>query len=630
MTDETIIANQPASTSGSEQTQTNVVSLAQTQQSSSDATQPSQPNSATVPPAPSAESKQPDNLQQSSSTPPADPATKTEANVPATNSPTSTSTTDASVDCTAGSLNLIVRDWHNDPIPHMELRVLDITQRSVRDTSTSTPDKFPTIFSGKTNGKGQIPIINNLKLGTRFEVQIKKDSGEFTLGGIGTISSSENTACLKSPKVKFEISTYAHEGTSGTADTHKEQVADSHNQVPDAKPNVSRNPPDVKPQIKPDRNSDGNPKAVVKDSLPNMWGQHANQVAAPNAGTTDLEKVKALIDFATEQAGWTHTGDTSAAIIEKMKAGTYEKAGTKGANGYQNSIYKCTKYVKIALWKAGYSHNNGDIAPSEALARNMGPHLEDAGFKNVTGNLPDARWAAPGDIIVYQRLGAPVEAGHIDIRTYDGYISDFIETYLPLSQFRVIGIYRKFYDPLPEKRMRAFLKVIRTRETGLRIPDDVTRYRALPDPGISHTDPPLFDSFDTHPFDGKELKKGERTTSGAYQITLSTWKSMTKTPGLWVPLPQNEQKFSPTVQDRIAIAIMDLFPSYGYTSNGGQSALGLVRKGEIEAAAKILAQGDPTHHGTAQWTSLPGGKESKYTVGEMMADYQKFLGEQQQ
>ena len=50
------------------------------------------------------------------------------------------------------------------------------------------------------------------------------------------------------------------------------------------------------------------------------------------------------------------------------------------------------------------------------------------------------------------RSRPPDADGHIDIRTYDGYLSDFWDSYLPVSQFEVTGIYRKYHDPLPEKR----------------------------------------------------------------------------------------------------------------------------------------------------------------------------------
>ena len=150
----------------------------------------------------------------------------------------------------------------------------------------------------------------------------------------------------------------------------------------------------------------------------------------------------------------------------------------------------------------------------------MGPALEEAGFQNVTNQLPDARWAAPGDVIVYKRTAAPNDAGHIDIRTYDGYLSDFLGLYLPVRQFTVTGIYRKHSDLVPEKRMRAFLMVIASREAEqIFVADGYEEaYRTLPG-----NKKEKFNSYNTHPFDGKPKPKSG-SASGAYGITENTWK----------------------------------------------------------------------------------------------------------
>ncbi len=512
-----------------------------------------------------------------------------------------------------------MRDAHGDPIPNLAFRVLDLGPRLSPGRATPTPKE---VFKGTTDTKGRAPLISGLKVGTRFEVQVKKDDGSYKFAAIGPIAAQENTACLQSPKVRFEFSTLTHNGSAGQADKRKEDTIKSHNQKPEAKPNISRNP-DVKPTVLEDRNESGHPTAIVKDGLQNMYGQHAFYTPVPNAGKSDLDKVKALIEFGMEQAGWVHTADTSATIIEKMKSGKYQIAGTKNANGFGASVHRCNKYVKIALWKAGYSHNNGDIAPLIAAAKDMGAALVNAGFTDITTQIPDARWAAPGDIIVYEKIDDPHYVGHIDIRTYDGYLSDFFESYLPYSKFRVTGIYRKYFDPMPELRMLAFLKVIRYREaeTVAKKYGDQATYRALP---LAANMGLMFDSFNTHPFEGSASKF---SASGAYGIRPSVWKGYalpdSKTPHPRVPILGNAPKFSPAVQDRIATAIMELHLGQGYVANKGITELGLVRKGEIEKAANLLATRSPY-----QWTSLPGGTEAKkYSVSEMMSNYEKFLAE---
>jgi muramidase (phage lysozyme) len=520
-------------------------------------------------------------------------------------------------DCDDATLDLYMRDAHGDPIPNLAFRVMDLGPTLPSGRMSLTPKE---VFKGKTDARGRAPLISGLKVGTRFEVQIKKDDHSYKLAAIGPVVAQENTACLQSPKVRFEFSTLIHHGSAGHAEKRKEDTVKSHNQKPEEKPNISRHP-DVRPTVLEERNKGGHPMAIVKDGLPNMYGQHAIYTAPPNAGKSDLEKVKALIEFGMEQAGWKHTEDTSAAIIEKMKSGKYQIAETKEANGYRHSVHKCTKYVKIAIWHAGYSHNGGDIAPKVSPARDMGPALVAAGFTDITATLPDGRWASPGDIIVYKQIGTDTAAGHIDIRSYDGYISDFFETYLPITGFEVLGIYRKYYDPLPEIRVRAFLKVIRSREAETvmqKYGDDAT-YRAMP---LSAKKGLLFDGFSTHPFDGNERTS---TPSGAYGITLSTWRNYTHAKNKsenknWVVVPSGEQKFSPKVQDRIAVAMMEQAGGYNYDNNHGKNALAYIRCGNLEKALQLLNKND--------WPSLPGGPQSRgYTMTQMMTDYETFLSE---
>lgn len=511
--------------------------------------------------------------------------------------------------CAEGALQLSIHDYHGDPIANLKFKVF-VEKKE--------------FFSGQTDARGEAPAIEGFTIGSVFEIRVRRDAGDYKFAALGKIESEENIACLKSPKTRFEFATVAHQGAPGGAEAHKATTISRHNQKPAEVPNMSRNP-DERPMAKDDRNAKGHPKAVVAVGRKNICGTNVKGGESPNANKSEMEKVKALIDFATEQASRIHPdGLTAQAVIEQMQGGCDQSAGVKTPFGFENSIKRCAKYVKIALWWAGYSHNNGDITKGVGLAKDMGPSLLAAGFKDVTAQLPDARWAAPGDIIVYQRINDPNAAGHVDIRTYDGYLSDFLETYLPYSKFRVTGIYRKYFDPLPELRMRAFLKVIRSREaeTVMKKHGDASTYRALP---LSEKIGLMFDGFDTHPFEGKKV--GNSSASGAYGIKLATFNGYTisnpkKLPHPPVPILEHAPKFNPTIQDRIAVAIMELHLGQGYLRNNGVTELGLIRKGEIEKAANLLATRSPH-----QWTSLPGGIESSYSVAAMMSDYNKFLTE---
>lgn len=488
-----------------------------------------------------------------------------------------------------GRLDLTVNDWKGFPIPNLHIKIL-VAKREV--------------FVGPTNAKGQVSVtLNN---GDIFEVQVKRDrprvdsagkSHEYNLGAISTMDAKEVQAGLESKYMKFDFCTEPHAGSPGAAEAKKEATIKAHNQKPEPTPTITGNP-NQKPTVNAERDAQGLPRSSVVDGLKDWFGRNGLNAAAPASIQSDVDKVKKLIEFAEKQAAWHHSDATSSEIVKQMINRKFVIPRSKAKDHPSSSIGRCNKYVKIALWYAGYGLADEVIGDGVSPARSMGPELEKAGFHNITSQLPDARWAAPGDIIVYQRTDDPTQDGHIDIRTYDGYISDFFETYLPVSRFTVTGIYRKYYDPEPALRVRAFLMVIASREaeTIFKSKGYEATYTALPGTG-------QFTSFATHPFADKD---SINTPSGAYGIIKKTWRSYLP----FLKLPEKCDLFTPMIQDRIAVAIME------QTKN----ALGLVRKGEIISAAELLTKAD-------QIASLPGHKQSRgFTNAEMMASYEEFLG----
>jgi len=495
--------------------------------------------------------------------------------------------------CDTGSLDLIVHDFDGRRISNISIKVL-INKK--------------TVFIGVTDSKGKLPTITGLKQGSLFEIRVKKDhsvpktkyddADNYKFAAIGKLATSENFACLQSPKTKFEFSTEDHIGAPGDALEKKQIVLESHNQIETTTPKISGNK--LKPlEIVNDRDTQGAPKILIGDGQRDWFDRNGRNDGPSVTNDSDIDHVKKLIAFGEMQAAWSYDKHiVTATYIQRMIAKTFEPPPTKGKDGYKNSLGMCAKYVKIALWYAGFGSPDQAIGNSIGAARDMGPALIKSGFKDITEQIPDARWAAPGDVIVYQKKGHPESDGHIDIRTYDGYLSDFFATYLPTRNFTVTGVYRKYYDPLPIKRMRAFLMVIASQEAKQIFESKggyKESYKILPGGGE-------FSSFDTHPFASIPHVS---SPSGAYGITRSTWSSYLPE----LALPPNSETFTPIVQDRIAIAIMD------QTLN----ALGLVRKGEIETAAKILFD-------KQQWSSLPhpGGK---FSMENMMSKYHNFLSE---
>jgi hypothetical protein len=100
---------------------------------------------------------------------------------------------------------------------------------------------------------------------------------------------------------------------------------------------------------------------------------------------------------------------------------------------HAHSKSRCWHYVKDALLASGAV----DARPKTALAKQAGDELvHDYGFKKLPIRDP---FAAPlGSVLVYTARGA---AGHVEIRTKNGFVSDF-SSKTP-SKRPLLGIYAK-------------------------------------------------------------------------------------------------------------------------------------------------------------------------------------------
>ena len=100
---------------------------------------------------------------------------------------------------------------------------------------------------------------------------------------------------------------------------------------------------------------------------------------------------------------------------------------------HAHSKSRCWHYVKDALLASGVI----DARPKTALAKQAGDELvRDYGFKKLPIRDP---FAAPlGSVLVYTARGA---AGHVEIRTKNGFVSDF--TSKTPSKRPLLGVYAK-------------------------------------------------------------------------------------------------------------------------------------------------------------------------------------------
>lgn len=121
------------------------------------------------------------------------------------------------------------------------------------------------------------------------------------------------------------------------------------------------------------------------------------------------------------------------AKVDPRLSPTLTRAATiaqERANAHSKS--RCWRYVKQALLAAGAI----DSYPKTALAKQAGDELvRKYGFKKLPVTNP---YSAPiGAVLVYTARGA----GHVEIRTKTGFVSDFRA--VKPSKRRLIGVYAK-------------------------------------------------------------------------------------------------------------------------------------------------------------------------------------------
>jgi len=392
---------------------------------------------------------------------------------------------------------------------------------------------------------------------------------------------------------------------------------------------------EIKPKLEKGRDENGNPLAVVTQKavdwwnswrMPtfNLWGTPASTAKGGTVPATPvkvnsemLKKVEDLLVFAREQTEYLYTEGT-AGVLASMGKGTFKHE--KGEKRSFISRGLCYTYVKVALsrakiidgvlaaQKASATQTDAEHYAMQLSASKAGPALIAKGFKDVTAEVPDARWAAAGDVIVYAWSDTTWETrkkkdpkspnhGHIDIRDYDSYISDFIpKAKHPIwASYGNIRIYRKVFDPLPTQCIRAFLRCIREFECQAE-KDDSKRYQMLNAPLPSGDR--RFSSYKTHPWDGQGKPLKGSTAAGAYQILSGTWQEIFDK-GLIEP---KGDRFSPTIQDRIAVMKLE-----------DRGVLHLIRTGCIKDALEFRGpKGELAL--PSEWTSLPGGKENAHRL----------------
>ena len=501
-------------------------------------------------------------------------------------------------------------------------------------------------YNQKTDEQGFLPNMV-ASVGLPMEIALKRPDGTLKTIDQTQTPDTDTVWTYVSPKTEIQTQTELHQGQPGNAEQQipKKDETDAgqleppkdEQNITNAKvANVARAAPkqianDPIPTASPKvgRNKKGNPLAVLAEKytdwwgswrLPtfNLWGQGAQAASLPLTPVAYkgamAKQVETLLAFAAEQTEYRYTEGT-AGVLASMTRGEFKHVS--GEKRSIESIGLCYTYVKVALTRTKII--DGILASDMAYevqdqARLAGAALVKKGFTDVTNQVPDARWAAAGDVIVYAWTPETWEKrktkknnpklpnyGHIDIRSITGYVSDFIPNKDSVgfggpswAEYENIRIYRKVFDLLPTLRIKAFLRCIRDYECQAE-PDDNKRYNMLNTALPYSPSSKRFGDYKKHPWATVPPQaRLKSTAAGAYQIVHDTWLEIF-TKGL-IALPQGSELFSPAIQDRIAVMKLE-----------DRWVLHLIRKGEIEKAVSTKTKAGHLYN---EWTSLPGGKEN--------------------
>ena len=357
----------------------------------------------------------------------------------------------------------------------------------------------------------------------------------------------------------------------------------------------------------------------------------------------NLTKLQELIEFAEKQVKSDYReakghkdgkgnriSATSYIIDQYAKAG---KCGTQKAANADNGM--CLAYVKVALFQKDYANGISGTGP----AKDSGNDWPQYDYADITSSLPkvkisyipksgstlpkdteleqpDLIYTLPGDVIVYEQVD-PVDVhapGHIDIRTYHHFMSDFTRAHpLPAlsvgsgKHYKVTKVYRKISDTMAMVRVEAFLRMIREHVAGETSLKDKERSYHLKQHDKDAKEPfaDLNTDLTTHPSDLKKNKP-----AGAYQIIYSAWKKIVDATG-W------PKTFTPEMQDRIAMYLLQACPTKD-TPHPRRSALGYIMENKLDEAVNLIKQ----ENELAYW---PGG--SKNPVGTLKTVFENYVNE---
>lgn len=356
----------------------------------------------------------------------------------------------------------------------------------------------------------------------------------------------------------------------------------------------------------------------IKGITQKLWHFHPVELIQQlKLQSVAMGKLQKLIEFEEYHVGLIYpkvSGGITANALKQYRNSNESCFAPKEKGASQ---HHCLAYVKVALYQSGYISK---VTGTEK-AKNSGADWLAESFQDVTSEflqvevngivMPDIVWALPGDVIVYKKISDPDSDGHIDIRTYHGYGSDFIWPgrggFPDCNIYQPIGIYRKDSDLKAGKRLQAFLRILREYETDGYEKQGLNPYKAIYSGGRQKK---TFDDFSQHPF---TEEKAANTPAGAYQIVAKTYNKNI------VPSMHWPTRFDPEMQDRAAVFLMQ-GRAVKPMGDVRRTALGYLYEDNIQGMIEDCKLYN-------EWSCLPNGKDQKLTLIELTNKLNQYLEE---
>lgn len=279
----------------------------------------------------------------------------------------------------------------------------------------------------KTNEHGMVPaFLANPDFGP-VTVYIKKADGTFKYLADLAIDKLESAWTLVAPKDRVPLKTHLHEPKAGAAapapDTHKVASGET----------VSRIARDhgTTYQELCKLNGIGKPYIIFPGQILKVPPKKAGATPAPVATHKPAAPAAPPAKPVVKERRDPDSQHPVANVVAPPAGGMAAAIAYAMKHAHKTSQHLCLKYVKRAL----FATKMIPTYPGVVAAKDFGPSLAAAGFQNLLETKPGINLgtAPVGAVIIYRPVEMQVHEGktiygHIEIKTEDGYVSDYFTT----------------------------------------------------------------------------------------------------------------------------------------------------------------------------------------------------------